>query len=675
MTLPTYVGSGTFGASASTLQPAWPAAARQANDIALLVAESENQTISLSDPQGFAEVAGSPQGTGTAGSTGSTRLSVYWRRLTSASDTAPTLGDPGDHVTGQLHVFRGCKVAAAALATDNFNRANENPLSNSVWSTVSGLSAMQIVSNVATPTNLNVDCGSRYSGISWPNDQYSKAKLSDNGGQNGPALLVRCAAAATTFYMLAVNHGATNNITIYSTVAGTFTALTGFPVTQAWTDGDTWELRATGTQIQCFLNGTQVGPTVTSSTIASGSAGIGYSSTSTSASVEDWEGGNPTVPWDVTAGAVDTTSDTSGTCPTVTTTVADCLVVLLYSTSNNATSTTNFSAQTNANLANITERTDNSNTIGLGGGHGLATGEKATAGSVGTTAVTYAASSLKGLMTIALAPAATAYNLVAEAGSYAATGTIAGVLLGHLIAAAAGSYAVTGTSAGTFAGRAIAATEGAYVQTGSQATLTYTPSNNHLIVADPGAYAVTGTAASPLLGRKVTAAAGSYVVTGSTVSPLANHAVAAATGSYTQTGTAAGTFVGRYLLASSASYTLTGQDAQLVYTPANNHIIAAAGGSYALTGATAAGLHGFALLADIASYNIVGTAADLTRGFPAPAVAKHYLAVSMPTPQHVNVSFIYRQGTSVMDGYRTANVLLRTSNNRLRTSDAPMRYR
>ena len=47
----------------------------------------------------------------------------------------------------------------------------------------------------------------------------------------------------------------------------------------------------TGTKLQIFLNGTQVGADVTDNSIASGSAGIAYSSTATSAAIDDWEGG------------------------------------------------------------------------------------------------------------------------------------------------------------------------------------------------------------------------------------------------------------------------------------------------------------------------------------------------------------------------------------------------
>jgi hypothetical protein len=443
--IPTYFGFGTFTAGAATIQPPFPASTL-ADDIALLVCESENQAITLSIPQGFAEVLNSPQGTGTAGSAGSTRLAVFWKRLV-GGDTAPTVADSGDHTTGQIHVFRGCKTVAAALALDNFNRANENPLGNGVWSTVTGLSAMQVASNIATPSNLGADCGSRYSGISWPNDQYSRAKLTVNGTVGvgaGIALYVRVAAAANTGYRLTVDHAATNNVFVKRFNAGTPTTLTGFPVTQSWSDGATWELRVTGSQVQVFLNGVQVGPTVTDTNIASGSPGIGYSSTETSGSVEDWEGGDPTVPWNVTAGGVEASSDTSALVPGATTTVADCLVALLYSSSNDATSTTNFSAQANADLASITEQTDNTNTIGLGGGHGLTTGTKAVAGSYTTTAVTYAAASLKGMMSIALAPASNNIVVTPGLGAPVFAGFAAAALLTIRIATGLGAPVFTG---------------------------------------------------------------------------------------------------------------------------------------------------------------------------------------------------------------------------------------
>ncbi len=108
-------------------------------------------------------------------------------------------------------------------------------------------------------------------------------------------------------------------------------------------------------------------------------------------------------PWDTGAGGNDSAAnDTTGTIPGSTTTVANTLVVLITSTSFNGTSTAQCSAWTNADLTSLTERTDNTNTIQLGGGHCMATGVKATAGSYATTTVTMANTTFKGAISLAL---------------------------------------------------------------------------------------------------------------------------------------------------------------------------------------------------------------------------------------------------------------------------------
>ena len=110
-------------------------------------------------------------------------------------------------------------------------------------------------------------------------------------------------------------------------------------------------------------------------------------------------------PWDTGAGGNDTAqNDTTGNIPGATTTMPNDLVVLIESTSNNGTSTTNCSGWTNANLSSLTELQDNSNTAGLGGGSCMATGVKATAGTYATTTVTMAATTYKGAISLALKP-------------------------------------------------------------------------------------------------------------------------------------------------------------------------------------------------------------------------------------------------------------------------------
>jgi hypothetical protein len=98
----TYVGAGAKASGTGAVTPALPTG-WQANDIFLLFCETANEAVTA--PTGWTEVASSPQGTGTAGGTSATRLTVFWRRATS-SETAPTIADPGDHICAGILAFR-----------------------------------------------------------------------------------------------------------------------------------------------------------------------------------------------------------------------------------------------------------------------------------------------------------------------------------------------------------------------------------------------------------------------------------------------------------------------------------------------------------------------------------------------------------------------------------------
>lgn len=78
--------------------------------------------------------------------------------------------------------------------------------------------------------------------------------------------------------------------------------------------------------------------------------------------------------------------------PGPTTTVGDCLVTCLLATDRDSAGPT-YSAETNANLVNLTERFDAGTGANSGGGLYIVTGEKATAGAVGNTSATRAAAS------------------------------------------------------------------------------------------------------------------------------------------------------------------------------------------------------------------------------------------------------------------------------------------
>lgn len=182
----------------------------------------------------------------------------------------------------------------AVLATDNFNRADENPLSGGGnWSPSFGDQNWKVVSNVAVPVNVStLDSVMHYTAGTWPNDQYSKADLTvsgTGGGDQGVGLNVRGTTAATTYYRAVADHGATNNVGISKLVAGVYSNLA--LTSSSWTDGATWELDVQGTTLTFKRAGSTI-LTTTDASIASGKPGIELSTVVTSASLDNWEGGD-----------------------------------------------------------------------------------------------------------------------------------------------------------------------------------------------------------------------------------------------------------------------------------------------------------------------------------------------------------------------------------------------
>lgn len=108
-------------------------------------------------------------------------------------------------------------------------------------------------------------------------------------------------------------------------------------------------------------------------------------------------------PWTVTASATELVADTSVSIPGATTTVPDCLVLAMFSTGTDVTSTAHVTGWANADLATVTEWMDDWTSSGLGGGLGMCSGEKAVAGVYGATTATVGTGNFKALMSIALA--------------------------------------------------------------------------------------------------------------------------------------------------------------------------------------------------------------------------------------------------------------------------------
>ncbi len=113
------------------------------------------------------------------------------------------------------------------------------------------------------------------------------------------------------------------------------------------------------------------------------------------------ETGNP---WDVVATGIKNTASLTATAPSVTTTVANTLVLLIVGRPNDSNSITHFGDFTNAGLGTITERGEGGGVSGSGGGFVLTTGTRAATGATGTSASTKDVSTTDTYMTLALIP-------------------------------------------------------------------------------------------------------------------------------------------------------------------------------------------------------------------------------------------------------------------------------
>jgi hypothetical protein len=111
-------------------------------------------------------------------------------------------------------------------------------------------------------------------------------------------------------------------------------------------------------------------------------------------------------PWNQVASGVESIANNSAEWPAVTTTVAECLVLLILSTGFDpaAASTTNFGLPSGGNLTGIAEHIDNWTETGTGGGVGMASGTLATATTLVTPTATMGTTDTKAYMTLALAP-------------------------------------------------------------------------------------------------------------------------------------------------------------------------------------------------------------------------------------------------------------------------------
>jgi hypothetical protein len=181
----TYVGAGAAASGTGNVSPQLPSGWQQ-NDIFLLFCETANQAVTA--PTGWTQVTNSPQGTGTAGGNTATRLTVFWRRAT-ASESAPTIADPGNHVVAGILAFRGVVESGDpwdVTAGDTLPSASTSVSIPGATTTVLG--CMVVVAVATGPDTNTAQCSnwanSNLQGLTELVDYYANA---GNGGGFGVA--------------------------------------------------------------------------------------------------------------------------------------------------------------------------------------------------------------------------------------------------------------------------------------------------------------------------------------------------------------------------------------------------------------------------------------------------------------------------------------------------------
>jgi hypothetical protein len=178
------------------------------------------------------------------------------------------------------------------VASDTFQRANGGLGAN--WTTITGLTNPQIVSNQVQPSATGVNCSARYSGTAFPNDQVSEITIGTGFVSEASTfvfLQVRVAAGADTCYQ--ANIGNVGQLAVYSVVAGTPTQLGATVTGLTIAAGDIWSMQAVGACITVYQNFVLRFFWV-STTVAAGSPGFGCQTPTTLAhsAVASWRGYN-----------------------------------------------------------------------------------------------------------------------------------------------------------------------------------------------------------------------------------------------------------------------------------------------------------------------------------------------------------------------------------------------
>lgn len=174
---------------------------------------------------------------------------------------------------------------SSAVASDNFNRADESPLGTN-W-TQSGDFNLRLLSNaVATDPAIGGYNYTYWSGSgTFATNQYAQVKVVAGNTSEWLGVSVRGSSGNMYYVMCSIGSGAefgkivSNTQTIFSSAGASVSA------------NDVIKITVSGTTVTWYINGVQQ-EQVTDSSLSSGVGGLcGYGGAST-ATIDDWEAGN-----------------------------------------------------------------------------------------------------------------------------------------------------------------------------------------------------------------------------------------------------------------------------------------------------------------------------------------------------------------------------------------------
>lgn len=171
--------------------------------------------------------------------------------------------------------------------SDNFNRANENPLAGS-WTRLSGGSGNAKLESNAITSATSGDKFYYYAGAVATADQFSQVLIASSAGSQDFGAATRIGSNGFSGYVAATYTGdSTRNIFKY--VAGSFSILAITPGAPAVSDVIRCE--AEGSTIRYLQNGSLV-QFVTDTSLSSAGNGVGFFHYEAGAILDDWQGGD-----------------------------------------------------------------------------------------------------------------------------------------------------------------------------------------------------------------------------------------------------------------------------------------------------------------------------------------------------------------------------------------------